>query len=225
MAAPASRHVRGSPLLTGGMHACFYCREINLIGKTAAQSSLWGSSKTFDAAKAINGIYTDVASTQTSKNPWWYVDLGSSQPVSSGAPPYWLVAVPDAHSVLGPLKLCWSLSMDVWNGKAPAPRVSKLVSATQAGTPLTSLYCCPPAAVAIYLATSDGYYSYFTTETLWITVGNSIPSPSSAGGDIKNTLVYSKALNLYGPGWHMSFTKTTGRYVAIQIRCAHCSTS
>lgn len=82
----------------------------------------------------------------------------------------------------------------------------------------------PPCfAVAIYTSTEDGYYCYDWYETLWVTVGNNIPKPGSTGGDIKNTKVFSKTLDMSGDGWYIKLSKAyTGRYVAIQVRCAAC---
>jgi hypothetical protein len=87
-----------------------------------------------------------------------------------------------------------------------------------------------PAAVAIYLQRTDGYYCYTSSTTSWyaqspwyetlvVTVGGTVPKPSSTGGAIRNTVAYTGTLDLSGPGWFIPFSQQyTGRYVAIQIQ-------
>lgn len=88
-----------------------------------------------------------------------------------------------------------------------------------------------PAAVSIFLRTNNGTYAYSSNknkgiqgaqvETLRITVGNTLPTPTKVGGDILNTIVFDNSLDLSVQGTTISFLPTaTGRYVALQLRYA-----
>lgn len=88
--------------------------------------------------------------------------------------------------------------------------------------------------MTIFLKTENGTYCYTSSasksvqvsriETLRITLGDLNPTPTTAGGDIRNTIVFESNVDLSAQAVVASFATPggdatyLGRYVALQLR-------